>query len=79
MSETEPKPDLILPEVIEAPQKPGIATSEFWITMLVAGLGAGAAIGLFGDGTALKIAGVASAMFASVGYTWSRTTVKSAL
>ncbi|HEY5933413.1 MAG TPA: hypothetical protein VIU61_02185 [Kofleriaceae bacterium] len=79
MPETEPQPDLVLPQVIEAPQKPGAKTSEFWLSLLAVGIGAATAGGLFGDGTALKIAGVASAMLGSLGYTWSRTTLKGSL
>jgi len=59
--------------------KPGHQTTEFYLSVLVALLGAFMASGLVADGsTAMRIAGMAMATLASLGYTASRASVKKA-
>lgn len=58
--------------------KPGWKTSEFWLSMAATVIGALTTDGVIGAGTeAAKIAGVALIALASLGYTYSRTMVKS--
>ena len=59
--------------------KPGIATSEFWLSLVAVILGALAASGLIADGsTAMRVVGLAITVLAALGYTGSRTVVKKA-
>lgn len=62
-----------------APAKPGYKTTEFWLTLAAVAVGALLASGVVGDESMVaKIAGVAQATLAQLGYTWSRGSVKAA-
>jgi hypothetical protein len=59
--------------------KPGWQTTEFWLALAAKLLGTLLATGVIGDGTvAMRIAGVASAVLTSLGYSVSRAIVKAA-
>lgn len=59
--------------------KPGWKTTEFALSTLAALVGALLTSGLWADGsTPMRIAGVASIVLASIGYSWSRGAAKSA-
>lgn len=57
--------------------KPGWQTSEFWKGLAAMALTALFASGILTNNTALAIAGIAASMLTSMGYTVSRTMVKS--
>lgn len=61
------------------PVKPGWQTTEFWLMMVAKLLGILYASGMVGDGTiTARIAGLAVTVLAALGYTVSRTMVKTA-
>ncbi len=61
------------------PVKPGIRSTEFWLTLAAKALGILFATGVLGNGTtAMRIAGVAAAILGVLGYTVSRAVVKAA-
>lgn len=63
-----------------APPKPGYKTTEFGLNLAAAVVGALLASGLLTDGsTYARIAGMAAMLLSSLGYTWSRTAVKTAV
>jgi hypothetical protein len=57
------------------PQK-GFKTSEFWLTLAAQALGAVAASGALPGGPVAQVAGLATTVLASLGYTASRAAVK---
>lgn len=58
--------------------KPGWATSEHLLTLAAMIVGALLASDVIPAGSAwLRVAGLASTLLAAMGYTWSRTTLKS--
>lgn len=62
------------------PTKPGYKTTEFYGAWAAKILGALLASGLLADGsTAMRITGAAVFILAQLGYTWSRTAVKTAV
>ena len=64
---------------LPAPPKPGYQTTEFYFAAAAKALGILFASGLLGDGSlAMRIAGLAAAILAQLGYTVSRTLVKTA-
>lgn len=56
--------------------KPGWKTSEFWFKFAAITLSATFASGALTNNTALAIAGIAASMLGALGYTVSRTLVK---
>ena len=57
--------------------RPGLKTTEFWLSLLVVLLGALATSGLFADDSqALKITGLAITVLGALGYTVSRGVAK---
>ena len=59
--------------------RPGIKTSEFWLSLLVTILGALQLAGVFGDATMIgKMIGAALMAFAQFGYNFGRAKVKAA-
>jgi sorbitol-specific phosphotransferase system component IIBC len=57
--------------------KPGIKTTEFWLTVLAETCGALMASGLLVTGSVVaQIVGVVSMVLAGLGYTWSRSVAK---
>lgn len=56
--------------------KPGIKTSEFWISFLVTVTGSLLATGVLGEGDVSKVAGAILAAFSVLGYGVSRGMVK---
>lgn len=59
--------------------KPGIQTTEAWISFVIVGLGLLMASGLIADGSKeMRAAGLATALLKALMYTWSRTHVKTA-
>jgi hypothetical protein len=59
------------------PVKPGIKTSEFWLSLLATAIGAGVATGLIpSSGEAAKVAAFATMVLAALGYTVMRSQVK---
>lgn len=57
--------------------KPGIKTTEFWLTLAANVIGATLASGVLGDGTQIEtIAGAAMMLLAGGGYTYGRAKVK---
>jgi len=63
---------------VASPAKPGYKTTEFWLAFAAKLLGAAFAAGIIGDGTEVsRIAGLAAVMLTALGYTVSRTMVKS--
>ena len=57
--------------------KPGWKTSEFWLTVVIAGLGFFMASGLVADGsTPIRIAGMAMATLKTAAYSLSRGMAK---
>jgi hypothetical protein len=64
-------------ESMEAKEKPGYRTSEFWISIAVYLLGALAASGVLADDhIAMKVAGLALAALTSMGYSAARAKTK---
>jgi len=61
-----------------APVKPGYRTTEFWLKIAAIALSALFASGALTSNTALGIAGMAASMLGALGYTVSRTLVKTA-
>lgn len=60
-----------------APAKPGYKTSEFWLSLAAALLGAALTAGLFPDTSPwAKILGVFASVLSALGYTVSRSIVK---
>lgn len=59
-------------------QKPGYKTSEFWLKLVAFALTAFYASGAATNSTALAIAGMATTILGSLGYTVARTMAKSA-
>ena len=59
-------------------ERPGIRTTEFWVTLIIAVAGALPTFGLPDEHVAVKVAGFAVAVLAALGYTLSRTKVKQA-
>ncbi len=59
-------------------ERPGIRTTEFWVTLIIAVAGALPTFGLPDEHVAVKVAGFAVAVLATLGYTLSRTKVKQA-
>lgn len=57
---------------------PGYKTSEFWLKILALALSAVFASGALTNNTALNIAGIAASVLGALGYTVSRTLVKTA-
>lgn len=70
--------EITTPKETTAPGlKPGYKTTEFWLSVSACALGAFAASGAFPDEhIAMKIAGMALAALAAMGYTTSRLFVK---
>lgn len=61
------------------PPKPGIRTTEFWLTLLANTIGALMDGGVIGGGTEVaKIAGTALIVLATLGYQYHRTQLKAA-
>jgi hypothetical protein len=61
-----------------APPKPGIRTTEFWLSLLATAIGAGVATGLIpSSGEPAKIAAFGTMVLAALGYTVMRSQVKS--
>lgn len=59
------------------PVKPGYKTTEFWLSLVAITLGAFLASGLLADGsTSMRIAGIASTVLATLGYSAARAKVK---
>jgi len=58
--------------------KPGWQTSEFWLKIVAFALSCLFASGTLTSSTALNIAGIAAALLGSLGYTVSRTIIKTA-
>lgn len=58
--------------------KPGIKTTEFWITKAIVILGVLLAAGVFGSGQTAQIVGAILAGAAQLGYTAARAYVKGA-
>jgi len=54
----------------------GIKTSEFYICIAVIVLGVLMQSGVLAGGVVAKICGTAMEVFAALGYTWSRATIK---
>jgi hypothetical protein len=60
-------------------EKPGWKTSEFWLSLAAVAVGALLSAGvLAADGTTYKIAAFVASALTALGYTWSRTAVKTA-
>lgn len=59
---------------METLMKPGIRTTEFWLALIVALLGAFASI--YAEGDWAKVAGMVAAALASAGYGFARSSVK---
>ena len=58
-------------------KKPGWKTTEFWLSLAATALGAAVASGMIpADSVWMKVAGVAAAMLASLGYTGARALCK---
>jgi hypothetical protein len=67
------------PAPATTPVKPGWKTSEFYLALFAKLLGALFASGLLGDGSALyRLCGLAAIVLTSLGYTVSRTVIKTA-
>lgn len=73
-------PTVLLPSVGEVvvPPTPGWRTSEFWLKVAAIALSALFASGALTNSTALAIAGMAATILGALGYTVSRTLVKTA-
>jgi hypothetical protein len=57
--------------------KPGVRTTEFWLTAAAETLGALMASGMLVDGSVVaQVVGIASMVLAGLGYTWSRSIAK---
>ena len=66
-------------EVATTSVKSGWRTTEFWLALAAKLLGALTTTGILGDGTqAMRIAGLAVVILASLGYSYNRATVKAA-
>lgn len=65
-------------DVDPAPVKPGWQTSEFWLKVAAMALTALFASGALTNNVGLAIAGMAASMLGAIGYTVSRTIVKTA-
>ena len=57
--------------------KPGYKTTEFWFKLAAVALSAVFASGALTSSTTMAIAGIAATMLGALGYTVSRTLVKS--
>ena len=77
---TSPAPAMAGPGEIVSPAlpEPGWRTSEFWLKLAALALTVLYASGVLTNSTALAIAGMAAAILGALGYTVSRTMVKSA-
>ena len=59
--------------------KPGLKTTEAWISFVIIAIGLLMASGLLADGSKeMRAAGLATALLKALMYTWSRTHVKTA-
>lgn len=59
--------------------KPGLQTTEAWISFVIVAIGLLMASGLLADGSKeMRAAGLATALLKALMYTWSRTHVKTA-
>jgi hypothetical protein len=57
--------------------KPGIKTTEFWLSLAAMVVGTMMASGVFADGSMpMKIGGMAMSILAALGYTYNRTKLK---
>lgn len=57
--------------------KPGIKTTEFWLSSVAAICGVLMTGGFFADDSVVvRVAGAVATVLASLGYTWSRTVTK---
>ena len=65
-------------EVPTTPVKPGYKTTEFWLSVVASAVGLVMASGLPSDNWIIKVAGIAAMVLSALGYTASRSTVKSA-
>lgn len=63
-------------ETPTTPAKPGYKTTEFWLKLAALLLTAVFASGALTNSTALAIAGIAATVLTALGYTVSRTMVK---
>lgn len=72
-----PDPDPIIPVPVSSPIKPGLRTSEFYISAVVALVGAMMTLGVFKAGTPYdKMLGVIAMTLSTLGYTVGRSAVK---
>lgn len=63
-------------ETAVVPTKPGYKTSEFWLKLAAMAMTALFASGALTNNTAVTIAGIAATILGALGYTVSRTMVK---